>query len=48
MIESMRAPGVKVILANPYFGPRFAEFVPERTGAQVVNIAHMVGARVGT
>ncbi len=48
LIESMRAQGVKVILANPYFDPRFAQFVAERTGAQVVSIAHMVGARAGT
>jgi len=48
LIESMRSQGVKVILANPYFDPRFAQFVAERTGAQVVNIAHMVGARPGT
>jgi ABC-type Zn uptake system ZnuABC Zn-binding protein ZnuA len=48
LIESMRAQGVKVILANPYFDPRFAQFVAERTGAQVVSFAHMVGARPGT
>jgi ABC-type Zn uptake system ZnuABC Zn-binding protein ZnuA len=48
LIEDMRAQGVKVILANPYFDPHFAQFVAERTGAQVVNIAHMVGARPGT
>jgi ABC-type Zn uptake system ZnuABC Zn-binding protein ZnuA len=48
LIESMRAQGVKVILANPYFDPRFAQFVAERTGAQVVSMAHMVGARAGT
>jgi zinc/manganese transport system substrate-binding protein len=48
LIESMRAQGVKVILANPYFDPRFAQFVAERTGAQVVSFAHMVGARAGT
>ncbi len=48
LIESMRAQGVRVILANPYFDPRFAQFVAERTGAQVVSIAHMVGARAGT
>jgi ABC-type Zn uptake system ZnuABC Zn-binding protein ZnuA len=48
LIESMRAQGVKVILANPYFDPRFAQFVAERTGAQVVSMAHMVGARPGT
>jgi ABC-type Zn uptake system ZnuABC Zn-binding protein ZnuA len=48
LIEHMRAQGVKVILANPYFDPRFAQFVAERTGAQVVSIAHMVGARAGT
>jgi ABC-type Zn uptake system ZnuABC Zn-binding protein ZnuA len=48
LIESMRAQGVKVILANPYFDPRFAQFVAERTGAQVVSMAHQVGARPGT
>jgi ABC-type Zn uptake system ZnuABC Zn-binding protein ZnuA len=48
LIETMRAQGVKVILANPYFDPRFAQFVAERTGAQVVSMAHMVGARSGT
>lgn len=48
LIESMRVQGVKVILASPYFDPRFAQFVAERTGAQVVSMAHMVGARSGT
>jgi zinc/manganese transport system substrate-binding protein len=48
LIESMRGQGVKVILANPYFDPRFAQFVAERTGAQVVSMAHQVGARPGT
>jgi ABC-type Zn uptake system ZnuABC Zn-binding protein ZnuA len=48
LIETMRAQGVKVILANPYFDPRFAQFVAERTGAQVVSMAHQVGARAGT
>jgi zinc/manganese transport system substrate-binding protein len=48
LIESMRAEGVRVILANPYFDPRFSQFVAERTGAQMVSIAHMVGARAGT
>lgn len=48
LIESMRAQGVRVILASPYFDPRFAQFVAERTGAQVVSMAHMVGARAGT
>jgi ABC-type Zn uptake system ZnuABC Zn-binding protein ZnuA len=48
LIESMRAQGVRVILASPYFDPRFAQFVAERTGAQVVSMAHQVGARGGT
>jgi ABC-type Zn uptake system ZnuABC Zn-binding protein ZnuA len=48
LIETMRAQGVRVILANPYFDPRFARFVAERTGAQVVSMAHMVGARPST
>jgi ABC-type Zn uptake system ZnuABC Zn-binding protein ZnuA len=48
LIESMRAQGVKIILANPYFDQRFGQFVAERTGAQVVRMAHMVGARPAT
>jgi ABC-type Zn uptake system ZnuABC Zn-binding protein ZnuA len=48
LIDTMRAQGVRVILANPYFDPRFAQFVAERAGAQVVSMAHMVGARAGT
>jgi ABC-type Zn uptake system ZnuABC Zn-binding protein ZnuA len=48
LIESMRTQGVKVMLASPYFDPRFAQFVAERTGVQVVSMAHMVGARPGT
>jgi len=48
LIELMRTQGVKVILANPYFDPRFAQFVAERTGARVVSMAHQAGARPGT
>jgi ABC-type Zn uptake system ZnuABC Zn-binding protein ZnuA len=48
LIERMRTQGVRVILANSYFDPRFAQFVAERTGAHVVNMAHQVGARAGT
>jgi ABC-type Zn uptake system ZnuABC Zn-binding protein ZnuA len=48
VIDTMRAQGVKVILANPYFDPRFAQFVAERTGARVASMAHQVGAREGT
>ncbi len=48
LIDGMRAQGVRVILANPYFDPRFAQFVAERTGARVVSMAHQVGARAGT
>ncbi|MGH7409835.1 MAG: metal ABC transporter substrate-binding protein [Candidatus Methylomirabilis sp.] len=48
LVEWMRAEGVMVVLAAPYYDPRHARFISENTGAKVVNLAHQVGARVGT
>jgi ABC-type Zn uptake system ZnuABC Zn-binding protein ZnuA len=48
IIEMMRAQGIKVIVASPYFDPRHAQFVSKNTGAKIANLAHQVGARTGT
>jgi zinc/manganese transport system substrate-binding protein len=48
VVERMRAEGVSLILATPYFSPRHAEFVAQRTGARIVELAHQVGSRPGT
>jgi ABC-type Zn uptake system ZnuABC Zn-binding protein ZnuA len=44
MVEERR---VGVILTSPYFDPRHARWVAERTGARVVTLAHQAGAREG-
>lgn len=46
--EQMRTQRVPVILANPYYDPRHAQFLASNTGAKVVNAAHQVGSRTGT
>jgi ABC-type Zn uptake system ZnuABC Zn-binding protein ZnuA len=48
VIELMRAQRIRFILANPYFDPRAAQLVAQRTGARIVSMAHQVGAREGT
>ena len=48
VVERARLQGAKLILASPYFDPRHARFVAERTGARVAQMAHQVGARPGT
>jgi ABC-type Zn uptake system ZnuABC Zn-binding protein ZnuA len=47
VIEAMRRQQVTAILTAPYFAPRHAEFVAERTGARVAKLAHQVGALRG-
>ena len=44
----MRDQQVRVVLANPYYDPRHAQFLASNTGAKVVNVAHQVGSRPGT
>ena len=39
--------GVKIILKSPYFDPKAAQFVAEKTGARIVNMVHQVGALEG-
>lgn len=48
VVELMDAQDVKLVLASPYFDPRYARSVAERTGAHVAEMAHQVGAREGT
>jgi ABC-type Zn uptake system ZnuABC Zn-binding protein ZnuA len=47
LIPQMKAQGADVILSNPYFDPKHAEFVARTTGARVVPMAHQPGARPG-
>jgi ABC-type Zn uptake system ZnuABC Zn-binding protein ZnuA len=46
--QLMRAQEARLVLANPYYDPRHAQFLASSTGAKVVNAAHQVGSRPGT
>jgi ABC-type Zn uptake system ZnuABC Zn-binding protein ZnuA len=48
LIEEIRAQGVKLILAAPYYDPRHARFRAEATGLPVVELAQQVDARPAT
>jgi len=48
LVNVMRAERVSTVLAVPYYDPRHAQFLAQNTGAQVVSMAHQVGARAGT
>ena len=48
LIEMMKAEGVKVILASPYYDIRHAQFISKNTGGKIVPMAHQVGSRPGT
>jgi ABC-type Zn uptake system ZnuABC Zn-binding protein ZnuA len=47
VVELVRARGVRVLLASPYFDPRHAATVADRTGIPVVTLAHQTGALPG-
>ena len=47
LIATMTAAGAKAIWMSPYFDPRHAQVVLERTGARAVPLAHQTGARPG-
>jgi ABC-type Zn uptake system ZnuABC Zn-binding protein ZnuA len=47
IVQVVQARGVGLILASPYFDPRHARWVAERTGARIVELAHQAGAREG-
>ena len=46
--QQMRAEQVRLMLANPYYDPRHAQFLASNAGAKIVNVAHQVGSRPGT
>jgi len=46
--QQMRAEQVRLILANPYYDPRHAQFLASNAGAKIANVAHQVGSRPGT
>jgi ABC-type Zn uptake system ZnuABC Zn-binding protein ZnuA len=48
LIGRMQQQSVRVVLSVPYFSPRHAEFVAQKSGARVAAMAHQVGARAGT
>ena len=45
VVERVRAEGAAGILASPYFDPRHARWVSEKTGVPVLPMAHQPGAR---
>jgi ABC-type Zn uptake system ZnuABC Zn-binding protein ZnuA len=48
LVNTMRAAQAKLVVGVPYYDPRHAQFIVQHTGAGVVNMAHQVGARLGT
>jgi ABC-type Zn uptake system ZnuABC Zn-binding protein ZnuA len=48
IIEQMRLRRIRVLLAAPYYDPRHAKFIEQRTGAKIARMAHQVGSRSGT
>lgn len=47
VIGVVKAQHVRLLIASPYFDPRHARSVAERTGIPVVTLAHQVGALPG-
>jgi ABC-type Zn uptake system ZnuABC Zn-binding protein ZnuA len=47
VVALVQARGVRLLLASPYFDPRHARTVADRTGIPVVTLAHQVGALPG-
>ena len=46
--QLMHSQQARLVLANPYYDPRHAQFLASSAGAKVVNVAHQVGSRPGT
>lgn len=44
IIEKMDAEGIEVIIASPYYDPRHARFVAEKTGARIAVLTHQTGS----
>lgn len=47
VVGLVQARGVRLLLASPYFDPRHARTVADRTGIPIVTLAHQVGALPG-
>jgi ABC-type Zn uptake system ZnuABC Zn-binding protein ZnuA len=47
VVALVKARGVRLLIASPYFDPRHARTVAERTGIPVVTLAHQTGALPG-
>jgi ABC-type Zn uptake system ZnuABC Zn-binding protein ZnuA len=47
LVALVKARGVRLLLASPYFDPRHARAVSERTGIPIVTLAHQTGALPG-
>jgi ABC-type Zn uptake system ZnuABC Zn-binding protein ZnuA len=45
LLNEMKARSVRLILATPYYDPRHAAFLAEKSGARVLPMANQVGAR---
>lgn len=45
--QQMRTEQVRLVLANPYYDPRHAQFLATNAGARIVPVAHQVGSRSG-
>jgi ABC-type Zn uptake system ZnuABC Zn-binding protein ZnuA len=48
VVAIVEAEQAKLILASPYFDPRHARWVEERTGARTAPMANQVDSREGT
>jgi ABC-type Zn uptake system ZnuABC Zn-binding protein ZnuA len=48
LVQTMKASGVKAVLAAAYYDPRYARFIAENTGATIATMANQAGARPGT
>ena len=47
VVVMIQREGVRIILKSPYFDPKAAQFVAEKTGTRIVNMVHQVGALEG-
>ncbi|MBA3710455.1 MAG: zinc ABC transporter substrate-binding protein [Planctomycetes bacterium] len=48
VITMMKSAGITVILTTPFFDPKHARVVAEKTSGHIANMAHQVGALAGT
>jgi ABC-type Zn uptake system ZnuABC Zn-binding protein ZnuA len=47
LVEKMRAKKVALIISVPYYDPKHARFLADKTGAKIAVLAHQVGAIKG-